>query len=70
VHIVAGDPSYTDSVYKINAEGILALSGTPNANNHWIEGTQTVSVADGRLTIENASGSVNNKLDYIEITPV
>jgi hypothetical protein len=70
VHIVAGDPSFTDSVYKINAEGILALTGTPNANNHWIEGTQTVTVADGKLTIANATGSVNNKLDYIEITPV
>jgi len=70
VHLVAGDPSYTDSVYKYNVEGLLALSGTPTSANHWIEGTITVAVNDGKLTLTNASGSVNNKIDYIEITPV
>ena len=35
-----------------------------------IEGTMTVSVADGRLTISNASGSKNNKIDFVEITPL
>ena len=71
VHIVAGDPSFTDSVYKFNAEGQLVLSGTPGGGaNHWVEGTKTVVVSDGRLTITNASGSVNNKIDFIEVTPV
>jgi hypothetical protein len=71
VHIVAGDPGFTDSVYKFNAEGQLVLSGTPGGGaNHWVEGTKTVTVSDGRLTIANATGSVNNKIDYIEVTPV
>jgi CSLREA domain-containing protein len=70
VHIVAGDPSYTDSKYKYNVEGVLAVNGTPGGGaNHWIEGSVTVTVSDGRLTITNASGSVNNKIDYVEIEP-
>ena len=70
VHLVAGDPSYTDSVYKINVEGVLTVNGTPTKANHFVEGTKTVTVSDGRLTISNATGSVNDKLDYVEITPV
>lgn len=70
VHLVAGDPSFIDSVYKINVEGVLTVNGTPSSNNRFFEGTKTVTVSDGRLTITNASGSKNNKLDYIDITPV
>ncbi len=70
VHVVAGDPSFTDSKYKYNVEGVLAVNGTPGGgSNHWIEGTVTVNVSDGRLTITNASGAVNNKIDYVEIEP-
>src|SRR5439155_6739826 len=29
VHVVAGDPSYFNSVYKINVEGVLTVNGTP-----------------------------------------
>jgi len=47
---------------------VLAVNGTPGGgSNHWIEGTVTVNVTDGRLTITNAGGAVNNKIDYIEI---
>ncbi len=70
VHLVSGDPSFTDSVYKYNLEGTLALSGTPTAGSHWIDGMVMISVSDGRLTLTNAAGSVNNKIDFIEITPV
>jgi hypothetical protein len=67
VHIVAGDPSFTDSVYKFNAEGQLALSGTPSGANHWIEGTKTVIVSDGRLTIANAAMAAC-KADGFDVT--
>lgn len=70
VRIVAGDPDYNDGVYKINAEGTLMVNGTPTGTNHWIEGTQTVTVSDGRLTVTNAAGSTNNKIDFIEISAV
>src|SRR3954470_3297478 len=67
VHIVAGDPSYTDSVYKINAENVSVVSGTPSSTNRWVEGSALVTVADGKLTISNASGSSNNKICYVDI---
>jgi hypothetical protein len=70
VHVVAGDPSYTDSTYKINAEGVMAVSGTPSASAHWFEGTVRVTVSDGRLTITSAAGSANNKIDYIDVVSV
>jgi hypothetical protein len=70
VKLVAGDPQYFDSVYKINVEGVLTVNGTPSSGNRFITGVQTVSVSDGKLTVTNASGAVNNKINYIEITPV
>ena len=69
VRVVAGDPDYTDSDYKINVEGVLTVNGVPTSANHWVEGTKTVTVKDGKLTISNATGSQNNKLDFVEIAP-
>jgi hypothetical protein len=68
VRIVAGDAKAHNSVYGITAEGVLIASGTPSAANRWVEGTQTVTVADGRLTIANAVGSSRNKICFLEIT--
>src|SRR5205823_4712920 len=70
VHLVAGDPSFYDSVYKINVEGVLTVNGTPTGAKRFIEGTQTVTVSDGRLTISNASGASNNKIAFLEIDSV
>lgn len=67
VRIVAGDPSYFDSTYALNAETVLALSGTPSSSQLWFDSTVTVTVSDGRLTLSNAAGSVNNKIDFVEI---
>jgi N-acetylneuraminic acid mutarotase len=67
VRVVAGDPSYNDSVYKINVENVLTVNGTPTSSNRFVEGTATVSVTDGKLTISNASGAVNNKINFVEI---
>ena len=69
VRIVSGDPGYIDSVFRIAAEGTLVVSGTPTAASHWVEGTATVNVTDGRLTVTSAAGSSNNKIDFIEVTP-
>jgi glucose/arabinose dehydrogenase len=69
VRIVAGDPSYLDSTYRIAAEGVLVASGTPTSTARWVDGTSTVTVADGRLTISNAAGSSNNKICFVVITP-
>jgi hypothetical protein len=68
VRVVAGDAAYVDSVYRIAVEGVLTVSGTPSAASRWVEGTSTVSVTNGRLTIGNAAGAANNKICFVEIT--
>ena len=70
VRIVAGDPNARDSVYAWNAEGVFVVGGTPTSQVRWYDGTATVTVADGRLTVSNAPGSINNKIAFIELTSV
>ena len=59
-----GDATAWDSTYKVNAEGVLAVNACPTSSSRWAEGTVTVTVtqADVRLTVANASGAVNNKI--------
>ena len=70
VRIVAGDPTSHASVYRITAEGVLTVNGTPTATNRWLEGSQTVTVTDGRLTIANGAGASGNKICFLEIVRV
>jgi probable HAF family extracellular repeat protein len=67
VHLVSGDPDYTDSVYRVNVQGTLAVSGTPSAAQHWFEGSILVTVTNGKLVVTNGPGSSNDKVDYIDI---
>jgi YVTN family beta-propeller protein len=69
VVVVSGDASHFDSVFRVNVEGILTVSGTPNTNTRWIAGTNTVTVSDGRLTVSNGAGASNNKICFIDIAP-
>ncbi len=68
VHIVSGDAGYYDSAFRIAAEGKTVVNGNPTSSNRWVEGTATVTVSDGKLTVTNASGAVNNKIDFIDIS--
>jgi glucose/arabinose dehydrogenase len=68
VRVVAGDAGHFDSVFRTTVEGVLTVSGTPTTSTRWIEGTSTVTVADGRLTIRSAAGASNNKICFVEIT--
>ena len=70
VHVVAGDANFFNSIYKINVENVLTVNATPKSNQRWKEGTATVTVSDGRLTVSNASGASNNKICFLEITPL
>ena len=67
VRVVAGDPDFIDSTFKINVEGVLTVNGVPTSANHWVEGTKTVHVTDGKLTISNATGAKNDKIAFVEI---
>jgi hypothetical protein len=53
---------------KILVQGVLAIDGTPTEDTPWFEASLTVSVDDGFLTISNAPGAVNNKINFFEIT--
>ena len=46
------------------------MSGAQTATTRWVEGFGTVTVNDGRLTVGNAAGAVNNKIAFIEISTV
>jgi glucose/arabinose dehydrogenase len=67
VHLVSGDPNQVNSVFRVNVEGVLVVSGTPTSATRWIEGTATVTVSDGRLTVSNGAGATNNKVNYLDI---
>jgi len=73
VYLVSGDPGYIDSVFAINVEGVLAVSGTPTTATSFFDsgvGGVQVVVSDGRLTVSNAANGANNKINYIEVTQV
>lgn len=67
VTVAAGDPSYFDSRYRLNVEGVLAIDRQASTSARLFTGTVTVNVSDGRLTISNASGAVNNKINYVQV---
>jgi hypothetical protein len=67
VQAVAGDPTATDSLYDIQAEGVTVLLGTPTAGNNWITGSGVVEVTDGRLTLSNGPTASNNKIAFVDI---
>jgi hypothetical protein len=44
------------------------VNGTPTSGpTRWIEGTATVTVSDGRLTVSNGSGASDSKISYLDI---
>ena len=70
VFIVAGDPQTQNGTFKINAETVLVVNGSPSPSNRWISGRATLAVTDGRLTISSAAGAKQNKICFIDITKV
>ena len=64
----AGDPSYTTGLYRVMAENVLLLDGSPSSSNRWVEALGTVLVTDGRLTLSNETGATSNRLDFVEIS--
>jgi hypothetical protein len=67
VTLSAGDASFADSKFRINVEGVLAIDKTPTSSSRFASSTISVNVNDGRLTVSNASGAVNNKINYVQV---
>ena len=68
VHLVMGDPSYTDSLNSAALEG-LSLTD-PDGQDNFDEYLADVFVTDGRLTLAPAAGSSNAKVAFIEVTQI
>jgi hypothetical protein len=69
VRVCAGDRSFTDSVLKVDVEGVLVIDAVPTAEQSIVEASRTVTVADGGLTIRSGPGAVNTKLCFVTISP-
>ncbi|MCI0684521.1 MAG: PQQ-dependent sugar dehydrogenase [Gemmataceae bacterium] len=69
VRVVAGDPAQATGRFGIDIEGVPALRGRPNATRRWIDRTVVVTVSDGRMTFTAAPGTVNNKINFVDIGP-
>src|SRR4051812_13815738 len=67
VHLVAGDPDFYNSFFKFSVEGVVAINGTADGAHRFLEDTVTANVTDGKLTIANATGAMNNKIAFLEI---
>lgn len=70
VSIAVGDPNYTDSNHKIEANGVLIVSYIPTTANKFGAGTAYVNVTNGKMLVKPAPGSTNAKINFIHITPV
>ena len=57
-----------DSTHRITIEGNVAIGGfVPTSTTRFAQATRTVSVGDGRLTID-AIGGTNTKIDYVDVS--
>jgi hypothetical protein len=70
VRLVSGDSAVNNSDFAIRVEDRLGHGGKPKGIVNFFRTTGVVKVTDGRLTVANALGSFNNKINFIEIKSV
>src|SRR6185437_14028172 len=70
VHLVAGDPSSSGSRYGVSANGVIVVDGRTTRRSRWLDGTQHIMVADGRITLKTAAHSGAVKLDFLDISQI
>ena len=70
VKMVCGDPNKFDSTYRLDVESVRACNAVPTTSTRWITATVVVAVTDGKLTMTNGSGGVNNKVNFLDIDKV
>ncbi len=70
VSIAVGDPSYTDSYDKVDANGVTIGDFIPTTANKFGAGTAYTHVTVGTLVVKPSTGATNAKIDFIHITPV
>ncbi|MBD1911315.1 MULTISPECIES: Ig-like domain-containing protein [unclassified Leptolyngbya] len=69
VTVSVGDRALT-STHRIQAEGVTLVPGfRPSTLENYKLATATVTVADGKLTL-NAQGGIDTRLNFVEIIPI
>lgn len=68
VHLLAGDPASTGTRERLQVNGVTALAGVTRPAGRYLDGTVTVTVTGGRLTVSNGPRSGGNKLNAIDVT--
>ncbi|MGI8730620.1 MAG: hypothetical protein ACR2LK_11635, partial [Solirubrobacteraceae bacterium] len=67
VTLSVGDASFLDSTHRIRIEGDVAIDAfVPTSSTRFAQATRTVTVSDGRLTID-AIGGTNTKINYVDV---
>ena len=70
VTVSVGDPSTVDSSHRLTVEGVLFINNfVPSASTKFASSTKSVTVSDGKLTVDAIGGS-NTKLNFIDISPI
>ena len=69
VTVSVGDPSHVDCIYRLTVEGVLLLIILPSASTKFSSSTKSVTVSDGKLTVDAIGGS-NTKLNFIDISSI
>ena len=68
VLVSIGDPSYA-STFTLNVEGVSYWKATSLAVNKFLQLTKSVTVTDGRLTIDQGTAAeMATRIDYVEIS--
>jgi hypothetical protein len=75
VHAVCGDSGFDTGYFHLMAEEDSGnereiLDGEPSSAMRFIEGEVEVTVSDGRLTLSSGPKAINNRICFVDITPV
>ena len=73
VELAVGDPDFYDSEHTIRAEGVTLVDGfVPTAANYFATGAATVTVTDGKLTLDDvgAAADGNTKIIYVDVASI
>lgn len=67
VRVGAGDPQTSGYSIRIQAEGKTVVSGTTSSSKRLLTGSTTVTVTDGKLTLQSYDPTQVNPIGYVEI---
>ena len=70
VRLVAGDTTSHVGYYRLDVEGVRIIESSGWVSGQLYDRQIQVAVDDGRLTLTNGENGANNRIAFIEITPI